>query len=197
MNRGAQPRLTNNSSPLVSDTMTMAQQTAPADPGVKDRGGKYLTFFLDAEEYGIEILSVREIIGLMAITPVPRTPHFIRGVINLRGKVIPIIDLRLKFAMASVEPTEETCIIVVQSGDESVGLIVDKVSEVVDIPADDVVDAPSFGAEVDTAYILGIGKAQDSVKLLLDIGKVLAAVDTLSATASPDCVTAGDLEHVA
>ncbi|MDH5759995.1 MAG: chemotaxis protein CheW [Gemmatimonadota bacterium] len=145
----------------------------------RTRGGKFLSFFLDQEEYGIEILRVREIIGLMPITSVPRTPEYIRGVINLRGKVIPILDLRLKFDMPSVENTEETCIIVVQSGDDSVGAVVDKVSEVLDIDDGDIVDAPSLGADVNTDYILGIGKAEGCVKLLLDIDKVLAKVDTI------------------
>lgn len=146
----------------------------------RERGGKYLSFFLDREEYGIQILRVREIIGLMSITSVPRTPEYIRGVINLRGKVIPIVDLRMKFDMPRVDATDETCIIVVQSGgSDSVGVVVDKVSEVLDIPDQEIVDAPSLGADVNTDYILGIGKSQDSVKLLLDIDKVLAAVDTV------------------
>lgn len=148
----------------------------------RERGGKYLTFFLDREEYGIEIVRVREIIGLMTITSVPRTPEYLRGVINLRGKVIPIIDLRLKFDMPEVENTEETCIIVVQSGDDSVGAVVDKVSEVLDITDEDIVDAPSLGADVNTDYILGIGKSESGVKLLLDIDKVLSSVETISMT---------------
>jgi len=160
--------------------MATAEQVNETVQIARERGGKYLSFFLDQEEYGIEILRVREIIGLMAITSVPRTPRYIRGVINLRGKVIPIIDLRLKFDMPEVEATDETCIIVVQSGDDSVGTVVDKVSEVLDIPEEDIVDAPSLGADVNTDYILGIGKAEDRVKLLLDIDKVLAAVDTIN-----------------
>src|SRR5919198_2467943 len=110
----------------------------------------------------------------MPITTVPRTPKFIRGVINLRGKVIPIVDLRLKFGMDSKEQTEETCIIVVQAAGAQIGTIVDKVSEVLDIPGSDIEDAPGFGADVDTEYILGIGKSQGKVKLLLDIDKVLS-----------------------
>ncbi len=148
----------------------------------RERGGKYLSFFLDREEYGIEILRVREIIGLMPITSVPRTPEYLRGVINLRGKVIPIIDLRLKFDMPGVEHTEETCIIVVQSGEDSVGAVVDKVSEVLDITDENIVDAPSLGADVNTDYILGIGKSESGVKLLLDIDKVLSSVETISMT---------------
>jgi len=141
-------------------------------------GGKFLTFFLAGEEYGLEILKVREIIGMMNITPVPRTPDFIRGVINLRGKVIPIVDLRLKFGMETTAKTDETCVIVVQAAGIQMGIVVDKVSEVLDIAGEDIEDSPSFGADVDTEYILGIGKSQGRVKLLLDIDKVLSEKDT-------------------
>jgi purine-binding chemotaxis protein CheW len=143
----------------------------------RSRGGQYLTFFLGPEEYGLEILTVQEIIGLMSITPVPRTPEYIRGVINLRGKVIPVIELRKKFGMEAVEQTDETCIIVVQVKGVSVGLVVDRVSEVTDIESDAVEDAPSFGSEVDTDYILGIGKSEERVRMLLDIDRVLDVED--------------------
>jgi len=144
-------------------------------PASSDRkNGKFLTFYLAGEEYGIEILKVQEIIGMMTITPVPRTPHFIRGVINLRGKVIAVVDLRRKFDMESKEQTEETCIIVVQTAGIQIGCVVDKVSEVLDISAEEIEEAPSFGADVNTEYILGIGKSQGKVKLLLDIDKVLS-----------------------
>ena len=155
---------------MSSATMEVAKQASA-------KGGKFLTFFLAGEEYGIEILKVHEIIGIMPITTVPRTPKFIRGVINLRGKVIPIVDLRLKFGMESKEQTEETCIIVVQSTNGQIGTIVDKVSEVLDIANADIDEAPAFGAEVNTDYILGIGKSQGKVKLLLDINKVLSTQD--------------------
>jgi purine-binding chemotaxis protein CheW len=142
---------------------------------VAGRGGKYLTFFFGEEEYGIQILRVREIIGLMPITDVPRTPDYVRGVVNLRGKVIPIIDLRLRLELPAIDATEETCVIVVQSsGEEMVGLIVDKVSEVTDISADEIVDAPSLGSDVSTDYLLGLGKSEGRVRLLLDIDRVLA-----------------------
>ena len=142
-------------------------------------GGKFLTFFLAGEEYGIAILKVHEIIGMMAITSVPRTPAFIRGVINLRGKVIPIIDLRLKFGMASQDQTSETCIIVVHVEGIEVGIVVDRVSEVLNIAGEDIEDAPSFGAEVNTDYILGIGKSQGKVKILLDIDRVLSGQEVI------------------
>ncbi|NMC43871.1 MAG: purine-binding chemotaxis protein CheW [candidate division Zixibacteria bacterium] len=143
--------------------------------------GKYLTFRLDREEYGLEILKVREIIGLMGITKVPRTPHYIRGVINLRGKVIPVLDLRAKFGMDVIADTEETCIIVVdvQNTGNSImmGILVDAVSEVLDIQAGEIEEPPTFGSEVDTRFILGIGKVKNSVKILLDIDRVLTGVD--------------------
>ena len=156
----------------------MAEESTVLTPEQQDqRAGKYLTFVLAEEEYGLEILKVREIIGLMEITAVPRTPHHIKGVINLRGKVIPVIDLRLKFEMTEAEHTEETCVIVVDVSGVEMGILVDKVSEVQDIVAGDIDDAPSFGTDVNTEFILGMGKAQDKVTILLDISKVLAGED--------------------
>jgi purine-binding chemotaxis protein CheW len=144
----------------------------------KDLAGKYLTFRLGAEEYGLEILKVREIIGLMNITSVPRTPACIRGVINLRGKVIPVVDLRRQFGMEEVEDTEETCIIVVEvtAGGDGVemGILVDTVSEVLDIAESEIQETPSFGEGIDTDFILALAKAKGSVKILLSIEKVLS-----------------------
>jgi len=151
--------------------------TITAHTNKADRGGKFLTFFLSKEEYGIEILKVQEIIGVMAITPIPRAPAFIKGVINLRGRIIPIIDLRLKLSMEEVKHTEETCFIVVKVRDLHMGVVVDKVSEVLNIAGENVDDAPSMGQEINTEYILGIGKAGGKVKLLLDIEKVLSDKD--------------------
>ncbi len=139
--------------------------------------GKYLTFTMADEEYGIGILKVKEIIGLMPVTPVPRTPEYIKGVINLRGKVIPVIDLRLRFGMPQADYTERTCIIVVDveasSGQLQMGIVVDAVSEVANIKGDEVEPTPSFGTDLDTEYILGIAKTESGVKILLDIDKVL------------------------
>ena len=137
-------------------------------------GGKFLAFFLGDEEYGLEILKVYEIIGMLPITPVPRTPSFIRGVINLRGKVIPVMDMRARFGMPAIPDTEETCVIVVKAQGVQMGIVVDRVSEVLDIRSEEIEDAPAFGAQVNTEYILGIGKCNDSVKILLDIDKVLS-----------------------
>lgn len=136
--------------------------------------GKYLTFILNHEEYGLEILKVREIIGLMDITPVPQTPAFMKGIINLRGKVIPVVDQRLKFGMPEAEYTKETCIIVVNIDNRLMGIIVDTVSEVLDINAKDIEPAPSLGSSIKTDFILGMGKIKGKVKILLDVDKVLS-----------------------
>ncbi len=149
------------------------QQTATTISNATERAGKYLTFGLAEEEYGLEILKVREIIGVLDITPVPRTPEFVKGVINLRGKVIPVIDLRLKFSLDEAAHTEETCIIVADVNGVEMGIVVDRVSEVLDISSEDIEDSPSFGVEVNTEFILGIGKTEGRVTILLDICRVL------------------------
>jgi len=140
--------------------------------------GKYLTFTLDKEEYGIGILKVKEIIGMMDITSVPRTPEFIKGVINLRGKVIPIIDLRLKFEMGEIPYNDRTCIIVVEIDSEKgtilIGIVVDAVSEVLNIQESEIEETPAFGTQLNTDYILGMAKTEGGVKILLNIDKVLS-----------------------
>jgi purine-binding chemotaxis protein CheW len=140
--------------------------------------GKYLTFGLGEEVYGLEILKVQEIIGLMSITRVPKTPDFVRGVINLRGKVIPVIALRAKFGMPPAEDTERTCIIVIQvegkEGPLVMGILVDEVSEVVNVTREQLEPAPSFGA-LDTAFIRAMGKINNKVVILLDVDRVLTA----------------------
>jgi len=157
-----------------------AQYSQVADQETDYVTEKFLTFFLADEEYGLEILKVQEIIGMLPITPVPRTPEFIRGVVNLRGKVVPIADLRLKFGMKCIEQTDETCIIVVQAQQIQMGIVVDRVSEVLDIAARDIEDAPSFGVDINTDYILGIGKSDGRVKLLLDIDRVLSNQEVIN-----------------
>jgi purine-binding chemotaxis protein CheW len=143
------------------------------------REGKYLTFSLAGEEYGIGILKVREIIGMMTVTPVPQTPEFVKGVINLRGKVIPVIDLRLRFGLEATTYTERTCIIVVEidgdSGSVPMGIVVDAVSEVLNIRGADIENTPTFGVKLNTDFILGMAKTGGGVKILLDIDKVLGA----------------------
>jgi purine-binding chemotaxis protein CheW len=143
------------------------------------REGKYLTFTLGGEEYGIGILKIREIIGMLPVTAVPRTPAHVKGVINLRGKVIPVIDLRAKFGLPEAPYTERTCIVVVETsaggGKILMGIVVDAVSEVLAIKAKDIENAPAFGARLDTEYILGMAKTEKGVRILLEIDRVLSA----------------------
>ena len=161
---------------MEKDDSGTASATMPG--ATESMAGKYLTFGLGEGVYGLRILKVQEIIGLINVTKVPRTPEYVRGVINLRGKVIPVMDLRQKFGMESKEDTNRTCIIVVQVAWEhdeiTMGILVDEVSEVVDIGSDQIEDTPSFGVSVDTDFILGMGKVGDRVIMLLDSDKVLS-----------------------
>lgn len=154
--------------PRALDTVSDARATA----------GKYLTFRLADESYGLPILKVQEIIAMMKVTRMPRSADYVRGVINLRGKIIPVLDLRVKFAMPAVDDTDRTCIIVVQiaSGGDNLttGLIVDEVSEVINIVGDQIEPPPAFGASVDTDFVLGMGKVAQKVVILLDVDRVLA-----------------------
>ncbi len=158
----------------------MEQLTSGVNQTIKaitNREGKYLTFSLANEEYGIGILKVKEIIGMMPITFVPNTPPYVKGVLNLRGKVIPVISLRLKFGMEDVKYTDKTCVIVVEAkgGKDSalVGIVVDSVSEVLNIRSGDIEDRPNFGANADIEYIIGMAKINGGVKILLDIDLIL------------------------
>ncbi|MDY6952970.1 MAG: chemotaxis protein CheW [Thermodesulfobacteriota bacterium] len=155
-----------------------AKATNGAGEAMADREGKYLTFSLDNEEYGIGILQIKEIIGMMPITTVPHTPAYVKGVINLRGKVIPVLDLRLRFGIEATDYTERTCIIVVemagQSGTIMTGIVVDSVSEVLNMKAEEIEETPTFGTKLDTEYILGMAKMEGGVKILLDIDRILS-----------------------
>lgn len=156
----------------MNSSAATAMNTQPKD------AGKYLTIVLDGETYGIAVLKVREIIRMQKITPVPQMPSFVKGVLNLRGRVIPIIDLRLKFGLTA-EFTERTCIVVVQIGlatgvTVQMGVIVDSVEEVVAIGAADVAPTPDFGIHIDNQYLLGMGKVKGQVQTLLDIDRVVA-----------------------
>ena len=158
--------------------------TAPAGfalPKADQRAGKYLTFHLGNEEFAIQVLRVREIMGIQEITAVPQTPGYVKWVINLRVKVIPVVDLRLKFGLAELEYTPRTCIIVVQiesdSGKLMIGVIVDAVSEVLTLQPGDIEDTPDFGSGVATPYLLGMAKIKGKVKILLDINMVLSSQD--------------------
>ena len=156
----------------IAETMDQAVKA------MADREGKYLTFTLNEEEYGIGILKIKEIIGMMPITSVPQTPEFVKGVINLRGKVIPVIDLRLRFGMEAIDYTERTCIIVVEIEGPTdmvmIGIVVDAVSEVLNIKGEEIEDTPTFGTKLNTDYILGMAKMEGGVKILLDIDRVLS-----------------------
>ncbi len=165
-------------------------QKSSTDRDVAELAGKYLTFQLAGEQYGLEILKVREIIGMMNVTRVPGTADFIRGVINLRGQVITVVDLRAKFNIQSVEDTENTCIIVVQLEREvrqlTLGIIVDEVCEVADITEDQIAPAPSFGQGIENNFILGMGKMGQKVLTILDINKVLSGREVGIAEYLPD-----------
>lgn len=160
-------------------------QEDPTKAASESRAGKYLTFKLGGEEYALEILKVKEIVGIMNITSVPQTPEYVKGVINLRGKIIPVIDLRLKFGMEPLEYNNRTCIIVVNiaGGSENrimVGVVVDAVSDVLNIKGDQIEDTPTFGAWLNTKYILGVAKIGGGVKIMLDIDRVLSEDEIIS-----------------
>jgi purine-binding chemotaxis protein CheW len=153
--------------------------------------GKYLTFQLGKEAYGIGIMKVQEIVGVMPVTRMPKLPHFVRGLVNLRGKVIPVFDLRLKFGLERREDTDRTCIIVVRlsldgsrpgAAEVTLGVIVDEVSEVVNVPADAIEPAPAFGSSVDVSFLLGVGKLGNKVVMLLDADRILPREELQSVT---------------
>jgi len=158
---------------------TVLSAPAPAAAKVDQRAGKYLTFQLGKEEFAIQVLRVREIMGVQDITAVPQTPSYVKGVLNLRGKVIPVVDLRLKFGMPELEYSQRTCIIVVQIEQDGArlltGIIVDGVAEVLTLQAGDIEDTPDFGRGVATPYLLGMAKIKGKVKILLDINMVMTA----------------------
>jgi purine-binding chemotaxis protein CheW len=157
-------------------TSVKENQSINVDP----RASKYLTFFLASEEYGVEILKVQEIICRMPITPVPLTSKYIRGVINLRGKIHPIMDIRVKLGMKQTVITGETCIIVIKTSGLMMGILVDKVSEVIKMSSGDIEDTPSFGMDVNPEYLLGVGKTGGRIRLLLDIEKVITAASIIN-----------------
>lgn len=165
-------------------TSTVANTLEANGVAVADhRAGKYLTFRLGKEDFAIQVLKVREIVGIQDITSVPQMPAYVKGVINLRGKVISVVDLRLKFALAEREYTQRTCIIVVQVQSRGVaiqtGVIVDEVSEVLNLASSEIEDTPDFGEDVKTPYLLGVAKVKGAVKMLLDINQVLATSETM------------------
>ena len=163
----------------------MAEMESPAGEfRGADLAGKYLTFALSEEEYGLPVLKVREIIKIMDITAVPQVPEYVKGVVNLRGKVIPVVDLRLKFGFPAQDYTERTCIIVVEvalaTGARMMSIIVDHVSEVLNVTAEEIEQTPEFGDEIQTDYMKGIAKVQGQVKILLDLDRVLGVDGTIA-----------------
>ena len=166
-------------------TTTKSEVVTKPVERARSRAGKYLAFLLAKEEYAIPVLKVREIMGVQHITAVPQTPTAVKGVINLRGKVIPVIDLRLKFALPETEYTQRTCIVVVQlSGDVSgqMGVVVDEVCEVLTLTDADVEDTPVFGRGVSIPYVTGMAKIKGSVKILLNIDEVLTNQESIALT---------------
>ena len=160
-----------------------AENALPVNPAATSLAGKYLTFNLHAESYGIDVLKVREIIRHITITAVPQMPEYIRGVINLRGKIIPDMDLRVRFGFPNVTNTDQTCIVVVQvklpdGKSTAMGMVVDGVEEVVSFNAADIEDTPDFGGQIAVDYILGMAKIKGVVKVLLDIDRVVGATAT-------------------
>ena len=180
-------KTTENHCPITPMTTTTCETTTQR---VGNLAGKYLTFRLSGESYGLSVLKIREIIRLPDITAVAQMPDYVRGVINLRGKIIPVVDMRVKFGMGAAAATERTCIIVVrvQTANQAIqmGLVVDDVEEVINIAGNDIEETPDFGAKVDTDYILGMAKIKGRVKTLLDIDRVVSAeaAEQLHAAAS-------------
>lgn len=168
------------------------------------QAGKFLTFSLGSELYGLEILRVQEIVGMLPVTRVPRLPEYVAGVVNLRGRIIPVVDIRLAFGLSDITMTERTCIVVVRvmrEGADSavvIGIIVDEVSDVLDLGVDSIEATPEFGTEVDTSFIKGVGRAEDRVVLLLDIDRVLSGseltvVELAARADAADQVVEGEL----
>ncbi len=166
-------------------------QTTPSvmnhrEPRVDSRTGKYLIFELAQEEFGISVLQVKEIMKMQEITVVPRAPQHLQGVINLRGRIVPVVNLRRKFGMPEQEDTERTCIVVVRvhmnGGEQPIGLVVDGVVEVLLLSASEIEDTPDFGREINTAYVQGMATCKGKVKILLDIDSALSDQDTMAWT---------------
>jgi purine-binding chemotaxis protein CheW len=164
-------------------TATDVMEAGTAAQAPSALAGKYLTFALAGEEYGLPVMKVREIIKILNITVVPHSPDFVKGVINLRGKVIPVVDLRLKFGFPSQDYGERTCIIVIevalQASKIMMGVVVDAVSEVLTITAAEIEATPEFGEHVDTSFMVGVAKIKGRVKFLLDLDRIFGGAATL------------------
>lgn len=167
------------------DSTLVSQQ-----PNLGIQDGKHLVFLLDGNSYGLPILEVSEINGLMDITPIPKTPNYIKGIINLRGKIIPVLDLRLKLGMSEKEYDVETCIIIVNTLvnniNKQVGIAVDTVSEVFDIPLSEIDPPPNYGTQSDEGFLNGVGKVKNQLVILLNIEKVLESQEIIKLLSDKD-----------
>ena len=147
---------------------------------IQSKKGRYLTFFLDTEQYGIEIDKIKEIIAMMNVTSVPKTPDYMRGVINLRGSIIPVVDTRARFDMSSRDEDMHTAIIIVEIEKVNIGFIVDRVEEVSSIDESDLKEAPKFGSQVETDFIRNVAQVEQNVVMILDVLKLFEADELLS-----------------
>lgn len=161
---------------------------ATASGTLAARSGIYLVFALGSTDYAVTVDRVREIIGLLPITRVPRLPDSVRGVINLRGKVIPVVDLRIRFGLEAVDHGQRTCIIVLQAAGTEFGVVVDRVNEVAQIPTESIEEPPQFGADLDTEYLLGVARNGERVRLLLDVDHALSRHELAALTTATESV---------
>lgn len=156
-------------------TQTASQEAVAGTSS--NQGNEFLTFTLGKEEYGIEILKVQEIRGYDAVTTLANTPEFIKGVINLRGIIVPIVDMRIKFHLGNVEYNQFTVVIILNVANRVVGMVVDGVSDVITLNADQVKPAPEFGSAIDTKYVMGLGTVDERMLILVDIEKLMTSGD--------------------
>ena len=168
---------------LETSISTLNHELQTSSTSADKRGGKYLIFSLADEEFGVKVLKIKEIMGMQEITAVPNTAPYVKGVINLRGQVIPVVDLRMKFSLPSCDYTHRTCIIVVttqgKAGDRLVGAIADGVAEVLTLSTEEIEDTPDFGSGAASPYLLGMAKVKGTVKILLDIDEVLGEQEAI------------------
>jgi purine-binding chemotaxis protein CheW len=165
-------------------TVPSASPTNAGHSAAAAKPGRYLTFVLDKQQYAVPIMAVREINQLCEITPVPKTPPFVLGVINLRGKIIPVADLRLKFGMSKSEFTRQTCIVVIETDSGHVGMVVDEVNDVVELHGSHIEPAPHLGSRAEMQFLMGIGKFQERVLILIDIHAALSSREIIHQVAA-------------
>jgi purine-binding chemotaxis protein CheW len=161
----------------MNQAATQAGASAGANMHANTRANEFLSFTLGKEEYGIEILKVQEIRGYEAVTAIANSPPFIKGVVNLRGVIVPIVDLRIKFALGDVTYDEVTVVIILNVSDRVIGIVVDSVSDVISLPTESIRPAPEFAAALDTGYIMGLGTIEQRMLILMHIEKLMAGAD--------------------